>query len=581
MLNVILSPAEVAAQAALKKMYAYIDKGKNFRFEAGAGAGKTYSLVEALKYIIAKRGSRLLRNYQQVACISYTNVASDEIASRIHNHKSIYSSTIHSFCWSFIKGFQHELRKEIITIDYWREKITETGGVGSRYIGYDEFGHRSMDEKHISLHHNDVLPLFVKLMEKKKFRLLLSNRYPILLVDEYQDTDKKLADALVQYYIANKEEVLIGFFGDHWQKIYGDGCGVIKHSSLEVIGKESNFRSVPVIIKSLNKMRPELPQNETDPQAKGSLAVYHTNDWQGTRRTGAYWAGDLPEDVSHKCVESLKTHLAGEGWDFAPDKSKILMLTHNVLAAKQGYANLARVFPYNDAFIKKENAHIKFFVDVLELACTAYENKRYGEMFKALGRRASRILSHSHKIEWINEMDKLLEFRAQKSIGDVIDYLRSTKKLSLPDAIENKAKELEKIDANKSSEIEESSSIAILRELRKVQYQEIVALTQFIEGCTPFSTKHGVKGAEFDNVLAVFGRGWNQYNFNQFLEWSQDKQNIPDNKISSFERNRNLFYVCCSRPKIRLAVLFTQELSDNAMNTLVDWFGEPAIHPFL
>ena len=48
---------------------------------------------------------------------------------------------------------------------------------------------------------------------------------------------------------------------------------------------------------------------------------------------------------------------------------------------------------------------------------------------------------------------------------------------------------------------------------------------------------------------------------------------IPTNKQATFERNRNLFYVTCSRPKRRLAVLFTQELSAAAMRTVGDWFG--------
>lgn len=30
--------------------------------------------------------------------------------------------------------------------------------------------------------------------------------------------------------------------------------------------------------------------------------------------------------------------------------------------------------------------------------------------------------------------------------------------------------------------------------------------------------KHGVKDAEFENVLVVVGRGWNKYNFGKMLE---------------------------------------------------------------
>ena len=107
-----------------------------------------------------------------------------------------------------------------------------------------------------------------------------------------------------------------------------------------------------------------------------------------------------------------------------------------------------------------------------------------------------------------------------------------------------------------------------------------MALNKFIDGHTPFSTKHGVKGAEFENVLVVFGRGWNQYDFNKYLETASPGTSIPKNKLAWYERNRNLFYVVCSRPMKRLSILFTQKLSDNAFKTVEDWFGRELIHSF-
>ena len=78
-------------------------------------------------------------------------------------------------------------------------------------------------------------------------------------------------------------------------------------------------------------------------------------------------------------------------------------------------------------------------------------------------------------------------------------------------------------------------------------------------------------------MLVVVGRGWNRYNFNAMLELARDTAHVPANKQASFERNRNLFYVTCSRPKRRLAILFTQELSAAAMQTVGNWFGNDNI----
>ena len=572
-----LSPAEQAANKARDDMFACIDRGKSFRLEAGAGAGKTYSLIQALRYLILKKGACLLRHHQRVACISYTNVASDEITSRIDGHTVIHSSTIHSFCWLLIKDFQPVLRKELPSIDYWTKKIAESGiDVGSRAINYDEFGHPAIKDTHISLRHDDILILFVRLMEYAKFRNLLTANYPIVLIDEYQDTDKNLVESLKKHFISSESGPLLGFFGDHWQKIYGDGCGLIDHPNLKEIGKEANFRSAPIIVNYLNRMRPSLPQKVKDPSAQGSVAIYHTNSWSGARQTGQHWGGDLPTGDAHDFLEALKERLVAEGWDFAPEKTKILMLTHKVLAAEQGYANLSNVFEYNDSFTKKENSYISFLFDALEPVCIAYKEKRYGEMFNILGSRTVPIRSHLNKTEWANDMNKLLELRASATVGEVIDHLKITKRPRLPETIESKEAELQRTTENPGEE--EATSIKHARKLREVAYQEVIAAARFVNDQTPFSTKHGVKGAEFENVLIVLGRGWNLYNFNEFLEWSNNPAKIPSGKMDKFERNRNLFYVACSRSMKRTAILFTQELSGAALNTLAGWFGQDVIH---
>ncbi|TEU12155.1 MAG: ATP-dependent helicase [Anaerolineales bacterium] len=575
MVDVVLSPAEQAAKESLDRICACIDQGKSFLLEAGAGAGKTESLIRTLGYLIKKHGTVLLRQNQQVACITYTNVAVEEIRNRTDRHPAVHSSTIHAFCWSLIKNFQPSLRHELPSLNKWSQRLEESGGIGIRTVSY-ESGYRSVEEDNVSLHHNDVLALTVELMKQAKFRTIFTSRYPILLIDEYQDTDRLIAEALKTRFLDTGEGPLIGFFGDHWQKIYGAGCGKVEHSSLDVINQGANFRSVPVIVNCLNRMRPELPQQVKDPNAEGFVAVYHTNDWTGTRRTGPHWKGDLPTDVAHRYLEALREQLGTEGWDFAPDKTKVLMLTHRVLAMEQGYSNLAQVFPNNDTYIRKEDPHIAFFVDTLEPVCVAYQKKCFGEMFAALGGKTPAIQSPTDKANWARDMDALLELRSSDTIGAVLDHLRRTKRPHLPEAVERRERDLEQAEQPPSTE--ESSSITRLRTLRDISYQEVIALTRFIDGHTPFSTKHGVKGVEFENVLVVVGRGWNQYDFNWFLECAGTPDKIPPNRRDAFERNRNLFYVTTSRPMKRLAILFTQELTTKAMTTLVNWFGDTIIH---
>jgi DNA helicase-2/ATP-dependent DNA helicase PcrA len=565
--------AEEAAQRALSEVFNCIRDGKSFRLEAGAGAGKTYSLVKALRFIIDEQGAKLQRQRQQVACITYTNVATDQIKSRTDSHPVVHASTIHAFCWSLIKCFQPFLREKLPEINGWPEKLEEIGGIGHRQVDYD-LGYRQAkpNEVNVLLGHDDVLALTVFLMEEKKFRNILMGRFPILFIDEYQDTNSEFAKAIVKQFLGSGDGPLIGLFGDSWQKIYRDGCGLIEHQNLQFIGKEANFRSVKTIVNVLNRIRPKLPQEVTDPHATGSATVYHSNDWIGTRRGGGHWVGDLPPDVAHSYLKSLRLRLEGEGWDFSPEKTKILMLTHNILAAEQNYSELADAFEYNDLYIKEEDPHIKFLVSTLEPACIAYKNGRYGEMFSVLEARSWNIRTLEDKRAWAKDMDKLLQLRESGMIGQVLDHLEAVNRPRLPDSVKRTKSEL----FNASPEtIAESRTLRQLSKLRNVPYQQLVSLAVFLKNHTPFSTKHGVKGAEFENVLVVLGRGWNQYNWNQFLEWSQG--NVPDDKVESYNRNRNLFYVACSRPKQHLALLFTQKLSSQALSTLTGWFGASAV----
>ena len=94
----IESPAETASRRALETMYACLEAGQNFRLEAGAGAGKTYSLVKALRFLIERRKDTFPKRSQQIACITFTNVAKDDIAARTDRSPMVFCETNHAFC---------------------------------------------------------------------------------------------------------------------------------------------------------------------------------------------------------------------------------------------------------------------------------------------------------------------------------------------------------------------------------------------------------------------------------------------------------------------------------------------------
>lgn len=594
------NPAQVAAQQALDSLFGALQNNSSFIFEAGAGAGKTYSLAKALDYLIRHRGKSYIREHKRIACITFTNIAKVQIDEQIDKHPAVHTDTIHAFCWSIIRGYQEELRRLLPNAGNWNERLTKyheklvaeseevddnaeqaeklpvdfPSLIGRKEIIY-QLGYPSIDADQITLHHDDVLHLTISLFANPKFRNILSSKYPVLLVDEYQDTFLGIADALQTYFITPQTGPQFGFFGDHWQKIYGNGCGKIENPNLQVIPKNANFRSAVNIVNVLNAMRPELQQAVKDPQNLGTARAYHTNAWQGARRTGGHWAGDLPAIQAHDYLAGIRKQLEREGWDFAPEHTKILMLTHNVLAQEQGYKDLADVFPNNESFLKKEDPFIAYFVDYLEPICEAFEKRKFGEMFAITGAGKDGIASHNEKVQWNDRMTQLLEIRNNSTIGDVLDFLVNGAKPRLfPKLAEAYTRCLAYVD---EEGVDTSSEVKKLRALRPIAYGQIIACKQFINDHTPFATKHSVKGDEFENVLVVVGRGWNQYNFDQMLGWFTT--GVPEGRQDTFERSRNLFYVSCSRPKRNLAVLFTQVLSQSTLTTLTNWFGADNVIP--
>ena len=86
---------------------------KCFFVFAGAGSGKTKSLIDALSFLDKEYGNDLLLNGKQITVITYTNAACDEISRRLQ-YKPIFSiSTIHSFLWELVKNYQKDIREWI------------------------------------------------------------------------------------------------------------------------------------------------------------------------------------------------------------------------------------------------------------------------------------------------------------------------------------------------------------------------------------------------------------------------------------------------------------------------------------
>ncbi|ULX50622.1 DNA helicase II [Cupriavidus taiwanensis] len=565
--EVDLNPAEVAAAAAWEALKGCLDDKSSFVFEAGAGAGKTYSLIAALRYILKEQARELQRAHRQIACITYTNVARDMIIAQTDGDPTIYCNTTHAFAWMLVSPFQRRLCQLVRTLPGWADRLEELDAGNIRAVGY-ALGRRSIEDGTANLHHDDIFPVFIELMHSAKFRNSVVSRFPVILVDEYQDTNAELVECLKEQFIGKPRAPQLGFFGDHWQKIYGDGCGSITHDALKRIDKKANFRSTKPIVDALNLIRPQLAQAVKDPAAPGEVRIFHTNGWRGRRLTANHWQGSLPTEDAAQALKHVRDELARTGWDFAND-TKVLMLTHRALATEMGYASMRNVFSFSDSYTRKANEVIAYFHEHLEPAVRAYLGKRFGKMFQAIDAVRPVMNGPADKARWAAAMRRLCELRDTGTVGDVIAHLSATGLPILSDAVQRQERAL--AEAVESGE-PLTGRVKELDALHLVSYREVIALCEYLDGHSPFETKHGVKGDQFENVLVVFGRGWNEYDFNLYLKMAGDS-NLIGRRNADYERYRNLFYVAVSRPKRRLALVFTHLLEPAAMATLSAWFA--------
>ncbi len=539
-----------------------LKSGKDFRVEAGAGAGKTYSLMKVIDWLEQEKRKEFAMHGQHVACITYTNAAVDVIKKRLKSENFIQPCTIHEFAWRLMKRFQSALIKTADELD-----LLPKLGDGSvapvddiKAVTY-ELGVKYLQAGVFYLHHDDVIKPFVKLLDNANFRNLLAKSYPIILIDEYQDSFKSIMDQFLQYFIEPEVLPQFGLFGDAWQTIYSSmgACGEVVSDKIAVINKEANFRSQDNIVQVLNHIRPGLPQMTALDENDGRIFVILSEDYTGERQKG-YYKGELPEAELFHRVDSIREKLKQMGWS---DKTKTLMLTHKMLAKEQHYDRLLDIL--GDHLKDADDTHFLFFRDKLEPVYTALENNDPKLLFEALGVARRPIESKEQKKEW-KEFYERLSVARQGKIADVLGVVKESKLVGLPEKIEFW------LEAYKKGDNDNLVHKRPIKDFYEIAYSEALNAIEFQKPEAEFSTDHGVKGEEYDSVILVAGRGWNNYKFDEILH--QNPAALDEKGLEAYIRNRNLFYVCCSRAVKNFAMIVTVPINTEFRGYLNNIFGE-------
>lgn len=566
MSNYALAKAE--ADKVDEQIIEVLRGGSSFRVEAGAGSGKTYSLNKVIDWIQKNKWLDYQRKKQNVVCITYTNAAVDVIAGRLSKATFILPSTIHSFAWNAIKQYQNYLI-DIVTSD--NDFLATDGDFFKvKEVTYT-LGRRYKENGIQYLYHDDVLKLFCRFLDNAKFRCIFADKYPLILIDEYQDSYKPIIDRFVDFFIAKKKGPQFGFFGDSWQTIYQSNyaCGLIENENLEVVRKGSNFRSAPKIVQFLNNLRSDLPQTSAIDEFEGEIVVITCDDYSGPRRMDRNFKDDLPAEelknrLSNVCQKIKQTASKD-------DTLKVLMITHKVLATQQGYDQLLAILA--DGLRDKEDPFLLFFMDIIEPVYRALNDSNMQLLFDTLSIKRLPILKKSEKIKW-NELKKKLTLARTGRAIDVFELIKQSQLIPIPP----KLVEWYYLYQN-APETKYIFDVSI-QSFLELSYMQFKSAIDFLFPDAIFSTDHGVKGEEYDNVVFVISKGWNLYQFDTYAPMITGHSEVPRNKLSSYEKNRNLFYVCCSRAKKRLVFFVSVPIDSTFRSFLNEVIGLENIYTY-
>ena len=204
-----------------------IEDRQSFLLDAGAGAGKTYSLVQSMKSLLGAERVRLKALGQQIGCITFTNVAKDEIAERIDNDPLVRVSTIHDFLWDLIAPHQRALRAAVAKYnrdlkETSRRKVNQAEletALPNVKITYADLGTNLLKGR---LFHDDLIQV-AKLMffDNPLLSRISASKYPFLFIDEYQDTSLPVIEIVLRIMLPKmRDQLVVGLFGDKLQSIY-------------------------------------------------------------------------------------------------------------------------------------------------------------------------------------------------------------------------------------------------------------------------------------------------------------------------------------------------------------------------
>lgn len=306
------------------------------------------------------------------------------------------------------------------------------------------------------------------------------------------------------------------------QSIYDSGVGnidiFVKNGMVKEIIKEDNYRCSVNVISLLNKIRSDIEQKPAKKNLDESIA-----NKKGTA-TFIYSNDDFDLD------EFKKSNFVS-GWDFSnPKHTKVLFLTYRLIARRLGFDGLLASFSHTDRVIGNEPDRLAKHLLKTGALLYHFSQKNYAFVIENIQRK---LKTNSDKKAIGVVLSEFLADQTQsvETLINILDRERLVRKDDrLDEFIENHNETYDK--------------------LKNLPISQVIAYYIYYNDFSAYSTQHGIKGAEFDNVLVIMDNGkWNNYNFKYLFEQTSGKESV-------IQRTARIFNVCCSRAMDNLIVYY-------------------------
>ena len=423
------------------------------------------------------------------------------------------------------------------------------------------------------LGHDDILKLTTYCVEVHPLlRRVVASRFPFIFVDESQDTNPEVVEAL-RLIAAEQPRLCIGFFGDPMQKIYMNGTGTVPlNPGWAEISKPKNFRCPTLVLGVVNAFR---ATGDGPVQTRGRTIKIGDVE-QAVPGTANLFV--LPADAQRSArLSAVRNWLARETaddlWlsDIPEGDVRLLVLVHRMAATRLGFPNLYDALndrtpmSFSEGLANGTAWPIRPVAQqLLPLVTAVHDGDRFTVM-SILRRESPKLEPERLRAQAtapilnglqqaVNVLVRMLADGSQSTVRDVMNHVHDTKLLRLDDRF---GPHLVAEPADDGS-----SGFANVQAFLDCHADEHWAYRRYFTEESPFATHHGVRGAQFERVLVVVDdeeAAFHQYSYGKYFGYvslsDNDQARIEAGEETVFDRTRRLFYVCCSRAVKDLAVV--------------------------